>query len=152
MKPSGIVAIIISGFIGLILVSVSGFNIYLNGKSDGFGGGSLKVTNCREVDWSWRIYECAGNYSSGAGMIYVENLTVKVRGEYKPGERIGDLYPTAYSYHDNSAWPTSLITGFERTSVYYNIPWILVFMAGLLIPAFTVVYTVLTRRKHAKRT
>lgn len=152
MKPSGVIAIIVSGFLGLILLGVGGFNIYLNGKSDGFGGGSLKVTKCREVNWSWRIYECTGNYSSGAGMIYVKDLKVETRGEYKAGETIGDVYPTAYSYQRNAARPTALVTGFERTSVYYNIPWILIVMAGLFIPAFTVMYVVLTRHRHNKRT
>ena len=152
MKPSSIIAIIISGFLGLILTGVGGFNIYFNGKSDGHGNGSLVVTKCREVDWSWRLYECTGNYMGSPGMTYVENLKVKVRGEYKAGERISDVYPTSYSYRDNSFKPASLVTGFEQTSVYYNVPWILMFIAGLFIPAFTIAYVILTRHKHTKRT
>jgi len=151
MKPSGIVAIIISSFLGLILITVGAYNIYFNGKSDRHGSGSLEVTECREVDWSWRLYECTGNYMSGAGMVYVKDLKVETRGEYKAGERIPDVYATSYSYRDNSFRPASLVTGFEQTSVYYNIPWILMFMAGLFIPAFTVMYVVLTHHRHTKR-
>lgn len=143
--------IIVSAFIGLVLLTVGTFNIYKNNKTDFSGGGSLRVTKCYEQDWAWRLYRCEGTYHSGAGMVIVDNVEVsKVRGEYKADEWVGDVYPTSYSFSGVDFTPRTFVTGFERTGVLYNLPWILMAMAGLFLPAFAVMYTVLTRDLHKK--
>lgn len=147
MKPRLIVIFIVANFMALFAGTISFYTIYSNNKSDGFGSGSVLVDHCEEVDWSWRIYRCYGQYRSGAGMSWYENVNVRVRGEYKAGEVIADVNPLSLT---GAAQNERYITGWERASVVHNIPWLLLLIASILTPIGTISYAAMRSRKSKR--
>lgn len=131
-KSSTLIALVISIVIGLALIAIASLNIYSNNKTDGFGSGNIKVSNCKADNWARKIYICTGDYSSSAGMIGLYDVTVRVMGrEYKDGEYISDVYPANGLSIEDSRY---FITGAERASVYHNTLWLVLAGAGFLVP------------------
>lgn len=142
---------------GIIIISMlailySLFQMNNNSKTDGFGGGSIRVTKCEVNDTAWKVYSCSGSYMSAAGLVEVKNATIRVTGkEYKSGAYIDDVYPTV-AIEKLSKDPRSFVTGRERSSVLYNGPWLVMLFVGLLLPLGLILYvfgrtTATTRRE-----
>lgn len=133
---------VLAGFIGL-------FAIYQNNKTDGFNSGEITVANCQETDWNRKIYSCTGDYfSTGGGMIERSNVSVTVFAhEYTAGDIITDVYPPTFSDKQATHY---FITGRERTSVTYNLPWLFAIFLGILLPIITALLRIVIRNN--KRT
>jgi hypothetical protein len=140
MKKIFIPSIIVSSIVGIFLIGLSFFNIYLNNKTDGFGSGGIEITHCKEDNWAWKIYLCTGDYNSSTGMIERPNVTVRVTGgELKPGEHVGDVYPGDGLPNSESKY---YITGLERASVYHNVLWIVLAAIGFFAPLACIAYLI----------
>ncbi len=153
-KSKKILVLVISIIVGLIIFLTAFYQLYVNGKTDGLGNGTITVDHCKEVDWAWRVYDCTGSYfSTGGGMVEINDVTVRVTGgEYKNGEQIGDAYPTDQTSVFNDEQPRHFITGRIRSSVLYNAPTIAVLFAGILIPFGTFMYMFGASSRSTKKT
>lgn len=142
MKKNSNLIILVSMVIFTVsAISFSLVQMYNNSKTDGYGGGSIRVDQCKVDDAAWKIYTCSGFYKSTAGLVEVKNAKVIVMGkEYISGEYIDDVYPTA-SIDTLSQDPRSFVTGRERSSVEYNAPWLAMLFVGLLLPLGLALYT-----------
>ena len=122
---------IIVGIVSVILTLVALFQLYQHSKTDGYGNGWIKVSTCKEQDWAWKIYRCQGGYHSGAGLIETEDVSVKVTGyEPKRDAIISDVYPV----YGSKADAHEFVTGKERSSVVYNIPWLTLLFVAIVAP------------------
>lgn len=141
-----ITLILLSSF-AILLGLIGVFNIYQNNKTDGLNNGQITVKNCQEVDWSWRIYSCAGDYfSTGGGMVERNNVTVTAfTREYKEGDIIPDVYPPAFGDNETTH---HFVTGRERASVTYNLPWLLLVLVAVAIPLITTTMLIMSRNKN----
>lgn len=132
-----------SGIVGL-------YNIYINNKTDRFNHGQITVNSCEVKDRAWKVYSCTGDYfSTGGGMVGRNDVTVKVFGiEPQEGQIIDDVYPP----NSHTAETTDhFVTGRERASVIYNIPWLMLVLAGIVIPLLTTVFIVMSRHTDNTR-
>ncbi len=116
--------------------------MYNNSKTDGYGGGSIRVDGCKVEDAAWKMYTCSGFYMGSAGLVEVKGATVRVTGkQYESGEYVYDVYPTTSM--DVSPQDThGFITGRERSSVLYNSPWVAMLFVGVLLLVGSVLYVV----------
>lgn len=119
------------------------YHLYQNSKTDGFNRGSIEVNQCHEENWDWKIYNCTGNYTSSAGMMAKDNVSVTVAGDkLHKGDIVYDVYPPAFHSKMDTDY---FVTGKERSSVFYNTPWLFLLFASILAPFGT---TLNTLRKH----
>lgn len=140
--------IIIVGIVSVILALFALFQLYQHSKTDGFGSGRIKVSACEEQDWAWKIYRCQGKYYSSTGMIETEDVSVRVTGSVPTsGDFISDVYPI----HGTNADAREFITGQERSSVVYNIPWLTLLFIAIVAPIGLGLYIIgqrLTNRRE----
>lgn len=140
-----IIVLIIASISSIVLTGIGALNLYMNSKTDGFGGGHITVEgDCKEIIWAWRVDKCTGRYRAAAGDITRENVSVIVSGG-SSRTIVPDVYPLAGT---TNLTTQTFITGKERSSVIYNTPWIATIFIGLLIPAVTITYLLARRTKQ----
>lgn len=143
MKKIFIVTAIIAGCVGLFAT----YQLYQNSKTDGFNRGSIEVDRCQEQNAEWKIYKCTGMYTSGAGMISKDNVSITVTGgEPQKGDFIYDVYPPMFRSKIDT---DRFVTGKERSSVFYNSPWLLLLFISIFAPLGVLLYTLEGRRKNS---
>lgn len=129
---------IIASVIAVCLGLVAADGLYQNSKTDGFNSGSFKVAKCQEKNYDWKIYECTGNYTHGVGDMGKNNALLTITG-HKPeeGEVVADVYPPL---HQQVMKTNRFVTGKERSSVLYNLPWLVMMSSSIFLPVGAVLY------------
>lgn len=149
MKRNHKIHIFIIASIMTVCVGLFGaYQLYQNGKTDGFNSGWIEVRQCREMNTAWRIYECRGDYTSNVGMMGKRDVSVRVTGyEPRAGDMIDDVYPPTFHKKMETSY---FITGKERNGIVYNSPWLIMVFISIFLPLSFAVY-VLGVRSGLKR-
>lgn len=80
-------------------------------------------------------------------MIERSNVSVIAYAEYKQGGIIPDVYAPLYTSKQTT---DHFVTGRERASVTYNIPWITLVVLGILFPIVTTVFILTNKMSRGK--